>query len=277
MPARSVPTSRRLKAEEKGEREMKKVSLILVDGMRPDALVQCGNPYVQALLSASAYALNARTVYPSVTLPCHMSMFHSVEPDRHGVTDNIYTPMARPLNGIVEQLHGRRSTAMCYNWNQLRDLCRPEAVDFSLFISLSAYGAERSTREVCEASEKLMETRAPDFCFTYLGWPDEQGHASGWMSAEYMHSVDESVGFVRRLIESAGDEYVTILLADHGGHGRTHGTTLDEDMTIPVVVHGEGIQPREFGQPVSILDIAPTVVRLLDCEPAREWEGRPLV
>ena len=44
---------------------MKKVNLILIDGMRPDAFVQCGNPYVQKLLSSSAYSLNARTVYPA--------------------------------------------------------------------------------------------------------------------------------------------------------------------------------------------------------------------
>ncbi len=256
---------------------MKKVSLILIDGMRPDALLRCGNPYVRELLSAGAYTLAADTVFPSVTLPCHMSMFHSVGPDRHGVTDNVFTPMARPLNGIVEQLHGRRSTAMCYDWEQLRDLSRPGYNGFSFYISLSAYGPERSTREVCRAAEKLLTGIAPDFCFTYLGWPDEQGHKTGWMSAEYLHAVDESIGMVRRLIEAAGDGYVTILVADHGGHGRTHGTTAAEDMTIPVIIRGEGIRPGELEGPVSILDIAPTVVRLLDCEPAEEWEGKPLV
>jgi len=148
---------------------MNKVNLILIDGMRPDALMQCHNSYVQGLLCASAYTLKARTVYPSVTLPCHMSLFHSVGPDRHGVTDNVYTPMARPVNGIIEQLHGKRTTAMCYNWGELRDLCRPGTVDYSLYISQSTYGAEQSTREVCEAVERLLGNKAPDFCFTYFG------------------------------------------------------------------------------------------------------------
>ena len=256
---------------------MKKVNLILIDGMRPDALVQCNNPYAQRLLSASAYTLKARTVYPPVTLPCHMSLFHSVGPDRHGVTDNIYSPMARPVNGIIEQLHGKRTTAMCYNWGELRDLCRPGFLDFSLYINLSTYGAERSTREVCEVVEKLLGSKAPDFCFTYFGWSDEQGHDTGWMSAEYLHAVDESMRLVERLIEATKDEYITIILADHGGHGRTHGVSVDEDMTIPVILHGEEISSGEIQRPVSILDIAPTVVRLLGCEPAKEWEGTPLV
>ena len=36
---------------------MKKVNLILIDGMRPDALAACGNPGVEGLLSTSAYTL----------------------------------------------------------------------------------------------------------------------------------------------------------------------------------------------------------------------------
>ena len=47
----------------------------------------------------------AQTVMPSVTLPCHMSLFHSVAPDRHGILTNTYTPQVRPINGICEQLH----------------------------------------------------------------------------------------------------------------------------------------------------------------------------
>ncbi len=256
---------------------MKKVSLVLIDGMRPDALIQCGNPYVKELLSTSAYTLKARTVFPSITLPCHMSMFHSVEPSRHGLTNNIFVPMARPVNGLMEQLHGKRSTAMCYNWDQLRDLYRPGNNDFSIYISQYEYELEQSAHEVFEATEKLLKTKKPDFCFTYIGWTDEQGHITGWMKEEYLHALDESISLVKDLIAKTKDEYITILVADHGGHERTHGTMMDEDMTIPVIIHGEGIKPGEFKMPVSILDIAPTVVKLLDCEPANEWEGKPLV
>ncbi len=256
---------------------MKKVNMIVVDGMRPDALLRCGNPYVPQLLAESAFTLEARAVFPPVTLPCHMSMFHSVEPGRHGVTDNVYTPMARPVKGIMEVLHGRRSTAMVFNWEQLRDLCRPGNSDFSLFVSMQEYGMEQASREVCEAAEKLLKTKAPDFCFTYFGWVDDQGHETGWMSEEYLRAVDENIRLVRRLIERTEGDYTTILLADHGGHERTHGLPTDEDMTIPVVIRGEGIRPGRIETPVSILDIAPTVVKLLDCEPAKEWEGKPLV
>ena len=81
-----------------------KVILILVDGMRPDALLNCENPYVTELLNNSAYTLKAQTVMPSVTLPCHMSLFHSVDPGRHGVTTNTFTPQVRPVNGLDKKI-----------------------------------------------------------------------------------------------------------------------------------------------------------------------------
>lgn len=55
-----------------------KVLLILSDGMRPDGLE--GHPAVARLMREGSYSLRARTVMPSVTLPCHMSLFHSVDP-----------------------------------------------------------------------------------------------------------------------------------------------------------------------------------------------------
>ena len=71
-----------------------KVILISIDGMRPDGVVNCGNPYVAEMMKKGAYTLTAQTVIPSVTLPCHTSMFHSVTPERHGTTTNTYMPQA---------------------------------------------------------------------------------------------------------------------------------------------------------------------------------------
>ena len=68
---------------------MNKAVLILVDGMRPDGMTACGHPEVQKLMAEGKSTLRGRTVMPSVTLPCHMSLMHSVDPERHGV---LYAP-----------------------------------------------------------------------------------------------------------------------------------------------------------------------------------------
>ena len=74
-----------------------KVLLILIDGMRPDAMVQI--PAAKKVMEKAAYKLEGRTVYPSCTLPCHMSLFYSRPPLTHGVTSNTYTARVRLKNG----------------------------------------------------------------------------------------------------------------------------------------------------------------------------------
>ena len=112
----------------------KKVILVSIDGMRPDGLLQCGNPYVQQLMQMASYTLDAQTVFPSVTLPCHMSLFHSVTPQRHGITTNLYMPQVRPVSGLFEQVKGSKKTsAMFYGWEPLRDVARPGSMIFSFF------------------------------------------------------------------------------------------------------------------------------------------------
>lgn len=158
-----------------------KVILISIDGMRPDGLMKCKNPYVDELKKMASYTFDARTVFPSATLPCHMSMFHSVLPERHGTTTNAYTPQVRPISNV------------------------------------------------------------------------------------------------KRVIEETNGEYTVIVTADHGGNDRSHGSDMDEDMTIPMIFYDPQFVPGREYRGVSILDIAPTIADIIGVAPAKEWEGKSLI
>ncbi len=255
----------------------KKVLLILVDGMRPDALE--GIRFVEALKETSTYSLNAQTVYPSNTLACHMSLFHSIPPSRHGM-DNFYIPMPQPVRGICEQTaaHGLQN-AFFYSWEALRNLTRPEldTLLYASFISGRRFGYEATVRELTDNTLDLIERKAPDFVFLYLGWPDGAGHTSGWMSEAYLQAVRGSWAQIERVMEAVGDSYHIIITADHGGHDYGHGLTLPEDMTIPVFLHGEAFAAGQVLEGICILDIAPTVTDLLDIPSVPEWEGKSLL
>ncbi len=251
-----------------------KVILILVDGMRPDAFTSCGNPYADKLLSESAYTLNAATVMPSVTLPVHFSLFHSVPPVRHGVTTNIYTPPVRPIDGLFEKLNAAgKKSAMFYSWGELRDVARPGSLSHSLF--RNGYIYDDAGELLTDAAIKFINTDAPDFLFLYLGKTDGVGHDCGWMSEEQLSCVNNAISCIKRII-AAAEGYTVIVTADHGGHDRMHGTDMPEDMTIPVIVRGAGFKPGKFENKVTITDIAPTVAGLVGCDVAPEWEGSAL-
>ena len=77
-------------------------------------------------------------------------------------------------------------------------------------------------------------------------------------------------------LATLSEDYTVIITADHGGHDRTHGTDLPEDMTIPLFIMGENFEPGTKLENVSILDIAPTIADVLGAPPDAEWEGKSL-
>ena len=257
-----------------------KVLLILVDGMRADAIGQCGDAgRLEQIYKEGAYTFNGRAVIPPVTLPCHMSLFHSVDPDRHGVMTNTFVPQNHPVTGLVEwlKLNGKKS-AFFYTWNQLRDLCIPGSyLSFSWFKSQSFFEFPELEYEATDACIEYLNKEGPDFAFLYLGGTDEFGHHNGWMSPEYFAELRDVSMCIDKVINAIPDDYAVFITADHGGHGRHHGDDIPEDMTIPISFRGERFEKGKQLDNVSIKDIAPTIMDLLNIPVCPDWEGKSVL
>ena len=255
----------------------KKVILISIDGMRPDGLKACGNPYLKVLEEKCAYTYNASSMVPSVTFPCHFSMSHGVTPQRHGLITNTYVPQVRPVTGIFEKISAAGGiSAMFYGWEPLRDIASPGTLKFATYVN--AYMQESGDTVLTDEAEKLINAHKPDFVFLYMVETDEKGgHDNGWMSEEYLRRISIAIDNVKRMIENFGDEYSVIIMADHGGHERFHGTEMPEDMTIPLFFYGKDFTPGENIENASLLEIAPTIATLMGITPDPEWEGRSLI
>lgn len=253
---------------------MKQVLYLSVDGLRPDALAATPTPNFQALMQRGAYTLNAQSVMPSVTLPCHMSVFHSVPPERHGTTTNIYTPMARPIKGLLEVLTGAsKRCASFFTWEPLRDVNRPQSLQHASFTAYQG-NPDASDRGIVEKALPHIEAMNFDFTFLYLGGIDEVGHDHGWMSERYLQQVEHTDKLLGLVLDILPATTTLILHSDHGGHGRNHGTDRAEDLTIPWMIMGEGIKADyEIPQAVSLMDTAPTAAQILGVVPPAQWEG----
>ena len=253
-----------------------KVLLILPDGMRPDALKNI--PLARELMKKSTYSLMAETVAPSVTLPCHISLFHSVTPARHGTTTNAYAPQVRPIDGLCEVLHkAKKSCAFFYNWEPLRDLSRPGSLDYVLYQRVQGGLYEDSDAFLTNSAIQYIQDSRPDFVFLYMIHPDGAGHDHGWMSEAYHNSIRKVWDKIGRVLETLPEDYSVIITSDHGGHDRNHGTDLPEDMLIPLFLLGKDFKPGKQLETANILDIAPTVTALLGVEPNPDWEGNSLL
>ena len=248
--------------------------LIVVDGLRPEGLTAARVPNLAALQSSGAVTLQASSIVPSITLPVHMSIFHSVPPTRHGITTNHWTPMAKPIPGLVDMAHAAGLiTAFFSNWDPLRNLSQPGSLDFSYY--RRNWIEPEGDQVIADEAVRYLSSDRPDFVFVYFGSLDGVGHKDGFMSDGYLAQLERVDGAVGTVLDALPNDAVVLLTSDHGGHGRIHGTDEPEDMTIPWMIAGPGIRRGyEIKTAVSLLDTAPTVACVLDITPHPDWEGQ---
>lgn len=258
------------------------VIVISIDGLRPDAIEAFELRTLQELMRRGSFTLEASTILPSKTLPSHASMITGRPPEVHGLTFN----SARPENGLVAVAtmfemarHDGRHVAAFYSKAKLRHLDRPDSYDYRQAPSFNADNW-MATRTVPDAIRYLRHHR-PNLLFVHIGEPDYAGHGAGWMGFFYGLSVRRADAAVERLVEAAEAEYgagnfTVLVTADHGGHGRGHGSDDPQDVLIPWIAYGKGI--RVDGRPTGVrtMDTAATALWLLGVPLFERIEGRPV-
>jgi predicted AlkP superfamily pyrophosphatase or phosphodiesterase len=244
--------------------------------LRPDAISPARCPNIESLRRRGAWTFKAQSVMPSITLPCHMSIFHSLPPSQHGILTNDDWPPEIKTPGLVEVARAAGlKCAFFYNWEPLRNLSRPGCLTFSYF------------RENCKITDgdevnaleaaRFIEQIPLDFAFVYFGVVDEIGHVYGWMSDQYLAQVESADRALATVLKSLPDDSSILLQSDHGGHDRGHGTDLPDDMTIPWIVTGPHVRSNfEIPDTVSLLDTAPTLALLLSITPDPAWQGHAI-
>jgi arylsulfatase A-like enzyme len=95
--------------------------------------------------------------------------------------------------------------------------------------------------------------------------------------------VDTEVG---RLLREARARLtrplIVVLTADHGEEFRDHGgvyhgsTLFEEQIRVPLFIQAPGYEPKRVGAPVELVDVAPTLLGLLDVLPAPSMHGEDL-
>jgi predicted AlkP superfamily pyrophosphatase or phosphodiesterase len=250
--------------------------IVSIDGLRPDAIALAPMPNLLTLMQSSAFSLGAQTVFPSVTLVSHTSMLTGLCPSKHGVDWNDYLPELGYAEGtdLFDLAHaaGLR-TYMYVGKEKLRQITEPSSLDNFVFVN------DRDT----VLMERLLAEFPQDFSvlFIHLALTDGMGHAYGWLSAEQLSVIrraDEALGLLFGELDARNlrGETLIIITADHGGHDTTHGSSLPEDMTIPWIATGAGIQPKTLTTLVHTMDTAATAAFALGLPIPAEWDGVPV-
>ena len=109
----------------------KRVVVVSIDGLRPDAIEAAPASNLLALIRRGAYCAKGETIRPSITLPSHTSMLSGLDYGRHRVSWNNYRPghFGHPSVFSVTAQAGK-STAMFFAKDKFHFLAHPDAVSW---------------------------------------------------------------------------------------------------------------------------------------------------
>lgn len=150
-------------------------------------------------------------------------------------------------------------------------------------------GARRMVPRAIARLRKLRQR--PAFLYMQFNdphYPYDRGGKDGSAFDRYVAEVQVVDRQVGRLIDALRkqklyDKTVFILTSDHGEafgeHGVTfHATALYEEMVrIPLMIRVPSVPSRKVDEPVSIIDLGPTILDLFDVDTPGSYMGQSLV
>lgn len=262
----------------------RKIILLILDGLRPDAITPERMPALTALMEQGWRAGAATTVRPSVTVAALGSLASGVEPERHGLKEGRLPSFARlcglrPLPGELRRL-GVHTTVVLPALSPTSRWIAGALLRLGGVTRLCTAPAA-PVRLMATALRRLATGAGPEFLVAYFNDADVAGHASGWMSPAYLRAasgLDRAMELLAVL--STNPDTLIIVTADHGGGGvvpNDHDAPHPLNDGIPLALVSGCITPETCGEDaVSLLDIPPTVLHGFGGTAPRQYSGRVL-
>ena len=269
---------------------VKKVLVIGIDGLRPDAMMQADAPRLQSLVESGAYSLDAQGESLTFSGPNWSTIMSGVSIDKHRVRSNNYKDSDirnwPDFFTYLEKHNPDWITARLLTWDAFRNN-QPTGADHDLFHDYRRGGdqqmIDQAVRLLAGADPEIRQD--PDALFVYQADVDVVGHDTGFgpQSKPYMQAVavaDKQVGQLLDAIAArpnrAQEQWLILVVSDHGGSmdRRHHGNT-PERRIIPFIVAGEAAAPgRIFPNPRNV-DVGKTVLAWMDVpiDPAWQLDG----
>jgi arylsulfatase A-like enzyme len=264
---------------------VRRVVLVVLDGLRPDAIPRFQLPNLTALAGDSAYTLLGRTVQPSVTACAMASLLTGAAPERHGLqSERFHLPKPKgALHPLPRHLasHGLPTSAFLASMPLLfgsiaRRIAAHAGVGQAKF-------SGRCALDILSAARPALRDQRNGLILMH--WPDADraGHAEGWMSGAYGKAaweMDAALGALVRTVGLDDPDTLFVALADHGGGGavRTHhNSTHPLDTTIPIFLSGGAVRRGELGAGATLLDVPATICWALGLPQPESFAGRVML
>ena len=257
---------------------MSKLLVVIIDGLCAETLACAHVPNLDTLAKRGVLGRHLQSWHQRLSLPNLVSLLTSLPMEEHGVLTNSVAatpfPHAVSLFSLLRYRH--QNLAAFYSSDRLRVLFPMGSLQTGVLIN--SQSIRNVDREITEQAARHLQREKPDCCLVYLEGANIAGTHFGFTSEPYLESVeqaDRAIGVIQEhlLFVGAEREYTTLVVGCCGTAGFPEHSTCYS----PLLLAGTGIaQGLSVEQPVSLLDLAPTMAALLGVAPHPDWRGRML-
>lgn len=243
-----------------------RVILVMVDGLRLDTSL--GLTFLDRLRGAGASG-EAASHYPTLSHPNYVSIATGVAPRESGVRNNRFLKPVALDSLLARAYDAGLGTAYVSDFVGGLGQLFPAVLDEGAVAPWPG-GLERLIRRTVAGDAALV--------WIHPGAADDAGHAFGGLSPEYAAAAAEIDAMLARTLAGVDLTRDTIIVtADHGHVDRGgHGGLEDEVTRVPLILAGAGIRPGTVPEHAGLVDLAPTICRLLGLPAPAYAFGRAL-
>ncbi|MBM3124270.1 MAG: alkaline phosphatase family protein [Chloroflexi bacterium] len=256
---------------------MHKVILVLSDALRYD-IAKANMGYLGHLVEkrlATLYRISGEL--PSMSRPMYETIHTGLPSHEHGLVANSINRLSNKPNlfQVISQA-GKVTAAAAYYWfselynrspyNPIEDR---EVDNPSLPIQHGRFYEtdEYPDRELFASAANLIRRFTPDYLLLHPMGMDYHGETYGSDSKEYRsHAVHQDAWLAPLIQDWIQNGYIILVSGDHGiNSDGIHGGTTREQREVPLFcIHPSGKGMGESDVAVSQLQVAPTILKLLD-------------
>jgi len=274
------------------------VLLVTLDTTRADHLGCYGypqptSPNIDRVFAGGLRFDRAWTPVP-LTLPAHASLLTGLLPPEHGIHDNGGAGLGSGVPVLTEAFRQREYATGAFVSASVLDAVFGLARGFDVYDD-DTTSRRRTTRRAGETVDAALawlatQGQRPAFTWVHLYDPHADYDPPAEYAARFAHpydaeiaAMDEHVGRLVAAVRARRPDVIVVVLADHGeglgDHGEDgHGTLIHAStMRIPfAIVWPEHVAAGATDEPVQVIDVAPTILGLLDWSGLASARGRDL-
>ncbi len=200
--------------------------VIILDGCNVESLRKAKTPIIDEIMEEGAYTLKCKSVCPSATYTGHASIIAGTHPNAHGIVGNSFYDRdgRRIVDFDVEDVNKYLTAKTLFEIVKGKSIAIGEPITRGVHLAVPKSEVQSGDPASWDSyamkkSTELIRAHRPVLTVINLPGVDRISELHGPFSNKflsYLEEVDTLIGDLIRVLDETYEDYLLVLLADHG-------------------------------------------------------------